>query len=172
MKTDPRQDLIHFCWRTRDASLQDPELDLVMVPMDGYFKPYLGQQKIANTSPVNGRIFILKFRSSAQRYFFWLQSPETNAGTPTKFSTRDIRLGQIVNSLLQGEEVDSQQVTQEAVGGGDGDDDATMEDVQEPDQDASHHGTSSGGAGPDATGGDYREEGHDSREGGSDGGRA
>ena len=165
------EDLLHFCWRTREASLQDPEIDLMMVPTDGYFRPYLGEQKIANTSPVNGRVFVLKFRSSAQRYFFWLQSRGPRPDILKKFSPRDIRLGQIVNSLLQGEEVDSQQAIQ-AEGEVDGDDDATMEDVQPSDQDPSHHRAGSGGAGPDATGGDYREEGEESREGGEDGGRA
>lgn len=165
-------DLLHFCWRARDASLEEPELDLMMVPTDGYFKPYLGERKVPGTSPVNGRIFVLKFRSSAQRHWFWLQSREQPPGRPTKFSPRDLKLGEIVNSLLQGEELDasSELATLRESGPGD-DDDAMMEDVG-PEQDASHNRSGSGGAGADATGGDFREEGEQSRENGEDGGRA
>ena len=56
--------------------------------------------------------------------------------------------------------------------GPEGDDDDTMEDVEGQSHDATHHHGGSGGAGPDATGGDIREEGHEAREGGADGGRA
>ena len=56
--------------------------------------------------------------------------------------------------------------------GPDQDDDETMEDVDGADEDPSHQRGGSGGAGPDATGGDVREEGEQSREGGADGGRA
>jgi 26S proteasome regulatory subunit N13 len=55
---------------------------------------------------------------------------------------------------------------------GDGDDDATMEDIEGTHQSSDHRGSGSGGAGLDATGGDIREEGEESREGGADGGRA
>ena len=47
-----------------------------------------------------------------------------------------------------------------------------MEDVEGTNPDAEHHRHGSGGAGPDATGGDVREEGQHSRDGGADGGRA
>jgi hypothetical protein len=50
--------------------------------------------------------------------------------------------------------------------------DETMEDVEGHGDRNEHHRGSNGGAGPDATGGDYREEGEQSREGGSDGARA
>lgn len=135
-----------------------------MIPGDALFQPYLGEQKVANTSPVNGRLFVLKFQSSAQRHLFWLQSREQPPGESKSFSPRDLRLGQIVNNLLQGDEVD----TSAAFTGlqpqewGEGDDDDTMMEDAQPE----------GGAGADATGGDFREEGEDSREGGEDGGRA
>ena len=79
-----------------------------------------------------------------------------------------------MNTLLQGEEVDvSQEMSNLPDGQGpDGDGDETMEDVEGTDHDPSHHRGGSGGAGPDATGGDIREEGEQSREGGADGGRA
>lgn len=147
-----------------------------MVPEDGSFVPY----EPAGKAPTNGRIYALKFSSSSQRYLFYLQSQSQHEnGDLSWFSPRDVRLGEIVNSLLQGEEVDMEQELANlprgpSGGSGGGDDDETMEDVEGVDHDTSHNhgGGSSGGAGPGATGGDIREEGQGSRDGGADGGRA
>ncbi|KAJ5097058.1 26S proteasome complex ubiquitin receptor subunit Rpn13 [Penicillium angulare] len=164
-------ELVHFCWRPRSSPLDEPEVDLVMIPTDGSFTPY----KPGGKDATNGRIFVLKFSSSSQRHLFWLQSqPQHESGDPTWFSPRDLRLGEIVDVLLQGEDVDVEHeianLPRRPYGG---DDDETMEDVEGTDHDPSHnHGGSSGGAGADATGGDVREEGQESREGGADGGRA
>jgi len=131
-----------------------------MFPTDGSFTPYQKKQ-------VNGRIFVLKFSSSSQRHLYWLQSKSQSPnGDPSHFSARDLKIGQVVNSLLQGEEVDVQQAVAEMRSGhppNDDDDDATMEDVE---------GHGEGRAGLGARGGDYRDEGEGSREGGADGGRA
>ncbi|EAU38959.1 conserved hypothetical protein [Aspergillus terreus NIH2624] len=166
-------DLVHFCWRPRSAPHTEPEIDLVMVPSDGSFTPY---QPAGKGAPTNGRIYVLKFSSSSQRYLFWLQSKSQHErGELSWFSPRDLRLGEIVNTLLQGEDVDVEHEIANLPRGpsGGGDDDETMEDVEGVDHDPNHnHGGSSGGAGPDATGGDIREEGEESREGGADGGRA
>ncbi|OJI97414.1 hypothetical protein ASPVEDRAFT_122865 [Aspergillus versicolor CBS 583.65] len=161
-------ELIHFCWRPRSAPHTEPELDLVMVPSDGTFTPYRPDGK-----PTNGRIYVLKFSSSSQRYLFWLQSKsQHDEDDPSFWSARDLKLGWIVNKLLQGDEIDVESEIA-AIPRGNGDDDETMEDVEGVDHDPSHNrGGSSGGAGPDATGGDVREEGQGSREGGADGGRA
>ncbi|KAK2595237.1 hypothetical protein QQS21_007024 [Conoideocrella luteorostrata] len=168
-------DLIHFCWRKRDQSLDSPELDLVMVPTDGSFVPY----EYGTTQPTaktNGRIFVLKFASSSQRYLFWMQSkPQSRNGDPSWFSPRDRRIGEVVHQLLQGEDVN---VTAELSSvrnvddRRDDDDDETMEDAHGQGGSHAHRGSGSGGAGPDATGGDVREEGEGSREGGADGARA
>ncbi|KAL4958990.1 uncharacterized protein BDV14DRAFT_185556 [Aspergillus stella-maris] len=163
-------DLIHFCWRPRSAPHTEPDLDLVMVPSDGQFIPYR-----PNGKPTNGRIYVLKFSSSSQRYLFWLQSKsQSDDADPSYWSARDLRLGEIVNSLLQGEEVDVEtEIANLPKGPSNGDDDETMEDVEGVDHDPNHpHRGSGGGAGADATGGDVREEGQGSREGGADGGRA
>ncbi|KAJ5827142.1 26S proteasome complex ubiquitin receptor subunit Rpn13 [Penicillium robsamsonii] len=164
-------DLIHFCWRSRSASLDEPELDLVMIPSDGSFTPY----KPSGRDATNGRIFVLKFSSSSQRYLFWMQSQSQHEdGDPSWFSPRDLKLGEIVDVLLQGEDVDVEhEIANLPRRSSGGDDDETMEDVEGTDHDRGrHHSTGSGGAGPDATGGDVREEGQESREGGADGGRA
>lgn len=151
------EDLLHFCWRRRAASLDDPELDLIMFPSDGTFTPY---QKKAT----NGRIFVLKFQSSSLRHLFWLQSKsQSTSGDSAYFSSRDLKIGEVVNDLLQGEQVDMEQAVNDMRAGHSPDDeDATMEDVE----------GSNGGGGPGATGGDIRGEGEGSREGGADGGRA
>ncbi|OKO94603.1 Proteasomal ubiquitin receptor ADRM1-B [Penicillium subrubescens] len=164
-------ELMHFCWRTRDAPLDEPNLDLVMIPSDGSFTPY----KPSGKDATNGRVFVLKFSSSSQRYLFWLQSQSQHeSGDPSWFSPRDLKLGEIVDVLLQGEDVDVEhEIANLPRRPSGGDDDETMEDVEGTDHDPNHnHGGSSGGAGPDATGGDIREEGQEAREGGADGGRA
>ena len=174
MTTTP-SDLIHFCWRKRDAPLTEPELDLVMVPTDGSFVPYEYKTTPQPTAKTNGRIFALKFASSSQRHVFWLQSkPQSRDGDPSWISPRDRKIGEIVNQLLQGEEVN---VARElaSVRNTDNrpdDDDETMEDAEGESAPREHRPSGSGGAGADATGGDVREEGEESREGGADGARA
>lgn len=163
-------ELIHLCWRKRDTPEHQPELDLVMIPGDGNFLHYDSEQPTAKT---NGRIYVLKFNSSSQRYLFWLQSPPENHHDYSNLSERDRKITDIVYSLLQGEEVDINAELAE-LDDDEGDDyeeedeDEDMEDAQEP---KSASGTT-GGAGADATGGDVRDEGEDAREGGADGGRA
>lgn len=177
-RTDQKiTDLLHFCWRERSASLDEPELDLIMVPTDGQFVPYTSKEQ--PSAKTNGRIFVLKFESSSARHFFWLQSkPQARDGDPSWFSPRDKKIGEIVHALLQGEEVDvTRDLANMRSGGdqGDGDDDdddETMEDVEGHGDRNEPRTGGGGGAGPGATGGDVREEGEDAREGGADGARA
>ena len=173
-------ELIHFCWRPRNVPLDQPDIDLVMVPMDGNFVPYEAKSSDQTSGKTNGRIFVLKFGSSSQRHLFWLQSkPQGRSGDPAWLSPRDRKIGEIVDRLLQGEEVNVnrelasvQNNTDDSRRDEPDDDDETMEDVEgHGDPDHPHRG-STGGAGPDATGGDIRSEGEDAREGGADGARA
>ena len=164
--------MIHFCWRPRDVPLDQPKLDLVMVPTDGNFVPYDTKNPSNPSSKTNGRIFSLKFSSSSQRHLFWLQSkPQGRSGDPAWLSPRDRKIGDIDDRLLQGEEVDVNRELASVRNNNDDDErddeDATMEDAGEENP----HG-GSGGAGADATGGDIRDEGEDAREGGADGARA
>ncbi|KAF2764629.1 hypothetical protein EJ03DRAFT_301647, partial [Teratosphaeria nubilosa] len=168
-------DLIHFCWRPRSALSTDPELDLLMVPGDGTFQPLVknpGAESVE--SPTNGRIYVLKFTSSSQRHYFWMQSKtQHREGKLNWFSQRDQKLGQIVDLLLQGEDVDVEGEVAEVRNGGDGDDGPNGDaDAMEVDDQPGLSRQETGGAGQDATGGDPRQEGEASREGGADGGRA
>ncbi|KAF2083545.1 hypothetical protein K490DRAFT_51411 [Saccharata proteae CBS 121410] len=168
-------ELVHFCWRPRSASVNDPELDLLMIPGDGSFVPYTGPESAGSSddvkSPTNGRIFALKFSSSSQRHLFWMQSKSQHPnGDPSWFSPRDQKIGQIVDMLLSGEEIDVQDELRQIPSQPRGDDDDEM--MEDASGNTEHHRQGSGGAGADATGGDIRNEGEESREGGADGGRA
>lgn len=152
----------------------EDNVDLVTFPTDCHFEPYEYKTTEQATAKTNGRIFVLKFSSSSRRDLFWLQSkPQARNGDASWFSPRDLKIGQIVDNLLQGEEVNvSEEIAQIQDGPGGNDDDETMEDVEGHGDSTGQHQGGSGGAGPDATGGDIREEGSGAREGGADGGRA
>jgi len=165
--------MLHFCWRPRNKPASDPEIDLIMIPTDGSFVPYVGKDPAADsenlTSPTNGRVFVLKFSSSSERQLFWLQSKSQHPdGQVNWFSPRDLKIGQIVDTLLSGAEVNVAEEMAELETAADADHD--MDDADEPP--ARLRANSTGGAGSNATGGDFREEGESNREGGADGGRA
>ncbi|KAK1819767.1 hypothetical protein LTR12_005793 [Friedmanniomyces endolithicus] len=169
-------DLLHLCWRPRSAPANVPEIDLLMFPGDASFHPLVknpGAESVE--SPTSGRIFVLKFSSSSQKHYFWMQSaPQHKEGKLGWFSARDQRIGQVIDALLQGEDVDVEREAQEIreSGAGDDDEDHGDADAMEVDHEDGLTRQETGGAGQGATGGDAREEGEASREGGADGGRA
>ncbi len=155
-------DVPHFAWRSRSSPMSEADLDLMMFPGDATFKPYRPKGK----SPINGRIYVLKFSSSSARHFFWLQSKSQHpSGDAGWFSPRDLKLGEIVNQILQGNEVDVQEEIANIPQGSGDDDDTAMEDADD-------NRPSGGDTGAGATGGDFTEDGEESRRGGEDGGRA
>ena len=113
--------------------MSSPELELVMVPSDGRFLPYKDTGRSTETttvSPTNGRIYILKFQSSTQRHFFWLQSKTQHwLGDASWFSRRDLKLGEIVDRLLQGDEVNAQEEFFNEFGDGNEGGDTEMQDT-------------------------------------------
>lgn len=146
-----------------------------MIPGDGHFVPVEPSSASPATTKTQGRIFVLKFTSSSQRHIFWLQSkPQGQGGDPTWLSPRDRKIGEIVDRLLQGEEVEAQFRDLASIRNNNDDetDDETMEDIQGPGHGNENSQSGTGGAGAGATGGDIREEGEEAREGGEDGGRA
>jgi 26S proteasome regulatory subunit N13 len=167
--------MVHFCWRKRTEPINEPEIDLIMLPGDVTFEPYVGKKSGGDSriikSPTNGRIVVLRFSSSSQRHLFWLQS-KNEFTTPGRFSQRDLRIISIVNKMLSGEEVDYETELNEFNRSQEDDnEDHDMEDADGPGN-ARLRSNSTGGAGADATGGDIREEGEEAREGGADGARA
>ncbi|BES92223.1 Proteasome complex subunit Rpn13 ubiquitin receptor [Nesidiocoris tenuis] len=60
--------LMHFCWKDRsNGSIED---DLIIFPDDVEFK------KVQQCT--TGRVYLLKFKSSSRKFFFWLQEPKTD----------------------------------------------------------------------------------------------
>lgn len=63
--------LLYLRWRTRDGSVSTREdLELVIFPSDASF------ERISDDPSV--RMYILKFHSSDQLHFFWLQDPDSS----------------------------------------------------------------------------------------------
>uniref|UniRef100_A0A224YH16 Proteasomal ubiquitin receptor ADRM1 homolog n=2 Tax=Rhipicephalus TaxID=426455 RepID=A0A224YH16_9ACAR len=58
--------LMHFCWKDRTSgSVED---DLIIFPEDAEFKKV--------TQCTTGRVYVLKFKSSSRRCFYWMQEPK------------------------------------------------------------------------------------------------
>ncbi|GBP39986.1 Proteasomal ubiquitin receptor ADRM1 homolog [Eumeta japonica] len=60
--------LMHFCWKDRTTG--DVEDDLLIFPDDCEF--------LRVNECTTGRVYVLKFKSSSKKYFFWLQEPKTD----------------------------------------------------------------------------------------------
>ncbi|RWS06683.1 proteasomal ubiquitin receptor ADRM1-like isoform X1 [Dinothrombium tinctorium] len=58
--------LIHFCWKDRQTG--KVEDDLIIFPEDAEFK------RVPQCT--TGRVYVLKFKSSSRRCFYWLQEPK------------------------------------------------------------------------------------------------
>jgi hypothetical protein len=78
--------LLHFIWLNRTTN--NIEEDLILFPFDASF---------VKVSQSQGRVYVLKFSSSNQRHFFWMQDTS---------SARDAEFTENVNGLLQDPEFD------------------------------------------------------------------
>lgn len=60
--------LMHFCWKDRtNGTVED---DLIIFPEDTEFKLV--------PQCTTGRVYVLKFKSPARKFFFWMQEPKTD----------------------------------------------------------------------------------------------
>jgi len=126
-----------------------------MVPTDGRFLPYpdspLNEPNGKSERRTNGRIFVLSFQSSTQRHMFWLQSKSQHPkGEPSYFSPLDLKRGEIVNRLLQGDEFNVQEEL-DSVPKDEGDKDGSHDDVVMEDADPEGHGEASASGGGDSS---------------------
>ncbi|XP_072175345.1 proteasomal ubiquitin receptor ADRM1-like isoform X1 [Diadema setosum] len=72
--------LMHFCWKDRSSgTLVD---DLIIFPDDCEFK------RVPQCT--TGRVYILKFKSSARKFFFWMQEPKTDKDDETCQKVNDV----------------------------------------------------------------------------------
>ncbi|KAJ7601011.1 adhesion regulating molecule [Mycena floridula] len=73
--------LLHFMWKNRVTN--DVEEDLILFPSDANF---------TKVNEASGRVYVLKFSSSNQRHFFWMQDAS---------SARDEEFARNLDGLLQ-----------------------------------------------------------------------
>ncbi|XP_017871959.1 PREDICTED: proteasomal ubiquitin receptor ADRM1 homolog isoform X1 [Drosophila arizonae] len=73
---------LHFCWKDRHAKY--PELDIITEPGNLEF--------LHVESCKTGRIYVLKYKNTIDRYFFWMQDPHHEL---------DSNICSRVNDLLQ-----------------------------------------------------------------------
>ncbi|KAJ9590683.1 hypothetical protein L9F63_016199 [Diploptera punctata] len=60
--------LMHFCWKDRQTGTVED--DLIIFPDDCEFK------RVSQCT--TGRVYVLKFKSSSRKFFFWIQEPKTD----------------------------------------------------------------------------------------------
>lgn len=77
------ESLMHFCWKDRQTgTIED---DLIIFPDDCEFKRV--------NQCTTGRVYVLKFKSSNKKFFFWVQEPKTD-----KDDENCRRLNEILNN--------------------------------------------------------------------------
>ncbi|KAI8345957.1 proteasome complex subunit Rpn13 ubiquitin receptor-domain-containing protein [Mortierella sp. GBAus27b] len=109
---DEEDGLMHFYWKNRTTG--DTEDDWVLFPGDA--------ELILVPQCTTGRVVMLRFKSSSEKLFYWIQEAKTD---------RDEFILQRVNTLIQAQEDNMDQYL---------DEDSAMESVEEPAD------TSAGGA--------------------------
>lgn len=85
--TNGEDGLLHFIWKNRDTNTI--EEDLILFPSDASFVK-------VSQSP-SGRVYVLKFSSSNQRHFFWMQDAS---------AARDREFSQNLDGMLQDPDYD------------------------------------------------------------------
>ncbi|KAG0219129.1 hypothetical protein BGX31_011412 [Mortierella sp. GBA43] len=101
---DEEDGLMHFYWKNRTTG--DTEDDWVLFPGDA--------ELILVPQCTTGRVVMLRFKSSSEKLFYWIQEAKTD---------RDEFILQRVNTLIQAQEDNMDQYL---------DEDSAMESVEEP----------------------------------------
>ncbi|CDW54285.1 proteasomal ubiquitin receptor ADRM1 [Trichuris trichiura] len=60
--------LMHFCWKDRGTGTVEDDLILFPEEVEFVFVPQC----------TTGRVYLLKFKNSSRKYFFWMQEPKTD----------------------------------------------------------------------------------------------
>lgn len=75
--------LMHFCWQDRSTGIVED--DLIIFPDDCEY--------VSVPQCTTGRVYLLKFKSSSRKFFFWLQEP-----SPDKDEENCKRINEILNN--------------------------------------------------------------------------
>ncbi|KAK9493923.1 proteasome complex subunit Rpn13 ubiquitin receptor-domain-containing protein [Lipomyces doorenjongii] len=100
--------LLSFVWEPRGSSKNDPSVErdeLMIFPGEAEWLP-VSQCK-------TGRVYVLKFNSSSQRSFFWLQDPPAGDKLD-EISGADLKIATRINTLLEDVFADEVDITQDA----------------------------------------------------------
>ncbi|KAK9460321.1 proteasome complex subunit Rpn13 ubiquitin receptor-domain-containing protein [Lipomyces oligophaga] len=100
--TDEDALLLSFVWEPRGSSKNDPSVEkdeLMIFPGEAEWLP-VSQCK-------SGRMFVLKFNSSNQRSFFWMQDPPASDNLD-EITETDLKISTRINTLL--EDIDAEDV--------------------------------------------------------------
>ncbi|KAK6522799.1 hypothetical protein TWF281_002233 [Arthrobotrys megalospora] len=88
-------ELLHFKWTPRRGhTVEGEEFDLIVFPGDASFVPY-------HAGPSDGRICVLKFQSSDQRYPFWWQSKNDESISAAEHTRKDRLVARKIDQLIQ-----------------------------------------------------------------------
>ncbi|KAK9370722.1 proteasome complex subunit Rpn13 ubiquitin receptor-domain-containing protein [Lipomyces kononenkoae] len=106
--TDEDAPLLSFVWEPRGSSKNDPSVErdeLMIFPGEAEWLP-VSQCK-------TGRVYVLKFNSSSQRSFFWMQDPPAGDKLD-EVSEADLKISTRINTLLEDVFADEVDITQDA----------------------------------------------------------
>ncbi|KAK9451238.1 proteasome complex subunit Rpn13 ubiquitin receptor-domain-containing protein [Limtongia smithiae] len=131
--TDEDAPLLSFVWEPRGSSKKDPAAtrdELILFPGDVEWLPV--------PQCTTGRVYVLKFSSSSQRSFFWMQDPPSGDAL-NEISENDLKIATRINTLLEdvyADEVDISEdynTEQTAVATSAATDDVEMTDITKTD---------------------------------------
>ncbi|KAK9325275.1 proteasome complex subunit Rpn13 ubiquitin receptor-domain-containing protein [Lipomyces orientalis] len=106
--SDEEAPLLSFVWEPRGSSKDDPSVErdeLMIFPGEAEWLPV--------STCKTGRVYVLKFNSSSQRSFFWLQDPPAGDKLD-EIGEGDLKIATRINTLLEDVFADEVDITEEA----------------------------------------------------------